>query len=95
MSFDIARDAERLTLSLLELPLDASVWNSLCLGAFLSVRNKLKCAVRRGPDYFLLIGAAAIFLGISIIAGIVYTYADIRYAQADSFLGIHDFPADL
>jgi hypothetical protein len=42
-----------------------------------------------------MIGAAAIFLGISIIAGIVYTYADIRYAQADSFLGIHHFPADL
>jgi hypothetical protein len=47
------------------------------------------------PDYFLMIGAAAIFLGISIIAGIVYTYADLRYAQADSFLGIQDFPADL
>jgi hypothetical protein len=59
------------------------------------MRNKLKCAARRGPDYFLMIGAAVIFLGISIIAGIVYTYADIRYAQADSFLGIHDFPADL
>jgi hypothetical protein len=42
-----------------------------------------------------MIGAAAIFLGISIIAGIVYTYADLRYAQADSFLGIQDFPADL
>jgi hypothetical protein len=55
----------------------------------------LKCAGRRGADYFLLIGAAAIFLGISIIAGIVYTYADIRCAQADSFLGIHDFAADL
>jgi hypothetical protein len=70
-------------------------WNYWCLGAFLYVRKTLKCAARRGPDYFLLIGAAAIFLGISIIAGIVYTYADIRYAQADSFLGIHDFPADL
>jgi hypothetical protein len=59
------------------------------------MRSKLKCAVRRGPDYFLMIGVAAIFLGISIIVGIVYTYADIRYAQADRFLGIHDFPADL
>ena len=59
------------------------------------MRNKLKCAVQRGPDCFLIIGVAAIFLGISIIAGIVYTGADLRYAQADRFLGIHDFPADL
>jgi hypothetical protein len=61
---------------------------------FIHAQQTQMCS-RRGPDYFLMVGAAAIFLGISIIAGIVYTYADLRYTQAGSFLGIHDFPADL
>jgi hypothetical protein len=57
--------------------------------------TKIKCAMQRRPDYFFIVGVAAIFLGISIIAGIVYTYADIRYAQTERFLGMHDLPADL
>ena len=61
-----------------------------------------KCATRRPPDHTVLLGGAAILLGISILAGIVFTYGYERGLTARDVLnaGIHvldrpELPADL
>jgi hypothetical protein len=63
--------------------------------------NKGKKAVRRRPDYCDILGVAAIVLGIAVIAGIIYTYVDVRPLTASSatksvvdILNIRQHPAD-
>jgi len=64
--------------------------------------REVKRAVRRGPNYCDILGAAAMLLAFAIIVGIVYTYADNRRQSADDDIGarIHatehrQLPADL
>ena len=47
--------------------------------------SNLKSAMRRSPDYFIMLGAAVILLGISIIAGIIYTYGFHRQLAAGEY----------
>jgi hypothetical protein len=67
-----------------------------------SMIHGLKRAVRRGPNYSDVLGVVAMLLGIAIIVGIVYTYADSRRLSAGNDIGarIHalenrKLPADL
>ena len=56
--------------------------------------------ILRRPDYFTVLGAAAILIGIAVIVGIVYTYANRPIALNDIGSRFHVFdhrqlPADL
>ena len=66
------------------------------------MRKNLKCARRRQQDQTLILGGAAIVLGLSILAGIAFTYGYERGLTTRDFLnaGIHaldrpELPADL
>jgi hypothetical protein len=49
------------------------------------VPSNLKYAMRGNPDYFIMLAAAVILLGISIIAGIIYTYGFHRQLAAGEY----------
>jgi hypothetical protein len=68
----------------------------------IAMPSNRKCVTRRPPDHTVLLGGAAILLGISILAGIVFTYGYERGLTARDVLnaGIHvldrpELPADL
>jgi hypothetical protein len=53
-------------------------------------------AVRRPrADYPAILAAVAILLGISIIAGIIYTYDHRQLTTAEEINTFHQLPADL
>jgi hypothetical protein len=61
-----------------------------------------KCRTRRRPDHTVILGGAAIVLGLSILAGIAFTYGYERGVTAHDLLnaGSHaldrpELPADL
>ena len=58
-----------------------------------------KCQTRRRPDHTMILGGAAIVLGLSILAGIAFTYGYERGVTAHDLV-IHaldrpELPADL
>jgi hypothetical protein len=42
------------------------------------MRAKVRSAAPQGRDYPTVLGVAAILLGIAVILGIIFTYADVR-----------------
>jgi hypothetical protein len=68
----------------------------------MATRNYRKCVTRRRSDHTLILGGAAILLGLSILAGIVFTYGYERGMTARDLLSasVHvldnpKLPADL
>jgi hypothetical protein len=68
----------------------------------MAMPNYRKCVTRRRSDHTMILGGAAILLGLSILAGIVFTYGYERGLTARDLLhaGIHvldnpKLPADL
>jgi hypothetical protein len=67
----------------------------------MAMPNYRKCVTRRRSDHTVILGGAAILLGISILAGIVFTYGYERGLTArDLLTSVHvldnpNLPADL
>ena len=57
----------------------------------MAMSNYRKCVTRRRSDHTIILGGAAILLGLSILAGIVFTYGYERGLTARDLLhaGIH------
>jgi hypothetical protein len=66
------------------------------------MRTDRRCVTHRRPDHMMILGGAAIVLGLSILAGIAFTYGYERGLTPHDLLnaGIHvldrpELPADL
>jgi hypothetical protein len=67
----------------------------------MAMPNYRKCVTRRRSDHTVILGSAAILLGLSILAGIIFTYGyergprDLLHAAGIRVLDKPKLPTDL